>query len=131
MNREKYVALSICVDVNRKVKKRNGRIDGLLKKLEKLANRELNRHRPTQTDVNVMVRKLDQFDKLVDWGYTDKHLVTYCSALLLMLEPFNLKQINQILIDITDYFDRMINVPPGCYWSGEVTYKKWRRVWDD
>lgn len=100
----------------------NGRLRGLLGRLEKEANRNISKL-PflNNSDIKICVDRIMAFEKEVGWDKNDKkHVLTFANFLLGVLDdaPPEFDRIIAILREVVDYFERVGTVPAPCYWGG-------------
>ena len=117
------------------VKKKNGRLNGLLEKLAKEANNELDRiYGLNRVEIDEIGKNIYEFAVSTGWLGKQRHLCTIVSFCLAMLDQSEFKynqRITGILNEIYDYFDRVGKAPYQCNWAGSLAMEKWLKVTGD
>ena len=107
-----------------------GRINSLIRSAEKKAIRRLDRTRSLNKAEMVIVRdKFKKFERLTRWDTRPRHLISYISAVLAILDGKGYNDIELSLVDVIDFFERHKKINPACFWSGDIVKKKWDKVW--
>jgi len=133
-NIKRQAELSLCVSIYHivKGKAKNGRLKNLCKRLMKEAVRELSKMPElTKEDIKTMQKAIEKYQSLTGWGRIEKHILTYISGIADMLEGGEFQRIQEVLVDILDYFERDDNAPVACFWSGGLSAEKWNEAWRD
>jgi hypothetical protein len=118
---DKIKRYAFCIALEQHSIRHNGRLDGLLKKLRKEAERNLAlMPRLSSIEAKRCTDDIMQFIDKAGWNRKDtKHAVTWANFVLAILEdaPKEFDRIVSILREIVDYFERAKTVPAPCYWS--------------
>jgi len=106
------------------------RIYGLANNASKKAYKEIKK-KPllNKKETEIVQQKFKKFEKLTKWDTNPRHLISYVSALLEIIEHTNWSEMKDDLVEIIDFFERKNKIPPGCFWSGKVTKQKWDESW--
>lgn len=107
-----------------------GRMTALTDRLEKCAGDHLNfaaaflpNHR-----LNEIIRATAKFHENTGWEGKRRHICTYASLCLDLIEGLPYVKIKDILVDIVDYYDRAGDFPPASGWSGALAADKFRAI---
>jgi len=109
----------------------NGRFKNLCARLQKETKKDLNKIMFPKVQISKMTDKLEEFMKAAGWYKSEKHIMTYLSFCLAMIEnsefEYNFKIIDT-LNDIVEYLERGGYMPAPCMWAGDVAAKKWEKI---
>ena len=126
------LALTISIPDFTTCRERNGRIEGLYKKLISVTTKELERlPKASRLDVIRIDSLLDEFNKASKWEGKSRHACTLASFCLDIIEKSTSRhnpKIIEILNGIVDYYERKGKVPAPAFWSGSVAADKWNRI---
>jgi hypothetical protein len=118
---EKIKRYAFCIALEQHSIREQGRLNGLLIKLRKEAERNLSTMPPlSQHQARQCMADIESFIDRAGWNRKDtKHCVTWANFVLAILEdaPKEFDRIISILKEIVDYFERKKTVPAPCYWS--------------
>ena len=107
-----------------------GRIKGLLKQLSKAAAKRLdNKPKISKKLSELCYEKIVIFSKKLKWDSRERHILTYISSLAIITENRKYKEINEIFVEILDYYERVDLAKASCFWPGEIAKKTWDDVW--
>ena len=108
-----------------------GRIRGLLARLAKISQKELNSFPEIpKREYEMIVERVARWGELT-WGKKKVHAVSMISFALGMIENSDYeypKRLIETMTDIIDYYDRAGRAPGICYYSGSVAADKWAIV---
>lgn len=111
---------------------KQGRLRGLNHKIIKQVDSILRTlPRTGYLDMLNISEKIFEFAKETGWEKKEKHVVTFASFALEMIErsPFEYPdKITEYLNDLVDYFERAGRVNTAPMWAGGVAYEKWEQI---
>jgi len=126
------LALTISIPDFTNCRERNGRIEGLYKKLIAVVTKELELlPKASRLDVLRIDNLLNEFNKESKWEGKSRHACTLASFCLDIIEKSTSRhnpKITEILNEIVHYYDRKGKVPAPSFWSGIVAANKWNRI---
>ena len=73
----------------------------------------------------------DKFNKTVQWSERPRHVITYISAISTFIKDRDYEKVNNLMIEIVDFYERVGKVPPACYWSAADAEKIWEGSFND
>jgi hypothetical protein len=119
--KKKTQCYAFCIALELHTIRKAGRLDGLLKRLRKEAERNLAlMPRLSILESEACTQDIMGFIDRAGWNRKDtKHVVTWANFILAILEdaPKDFDRIVKILREIVIYFERDRTVPAPCYWS--------------
>lgn len=109
-----------------------GRLHGLnLKIIEQVDNILSQMPRTGYMDMELISRKIFEFATVTGWERKQKHVATFASFALEMIEnsPFTYPdKITDLLNDLIDYFERAGRITTAPFFAGGVAYEKWNQI---
>jgi len=108
-----------------------GRIRGLLVRLAKQSQKELNAlPEVSKHEYEMIIDRVADWGEMT-WGHKKVHAVSMISFALGMIEDSDFKypaRLIETLTDIVDYYDRAGKAPALCMVSGVVAADKWKII---
>ena len=117
-----------------KGKLKPGRLRGLFQKLQYETAKDLHRIVGVTSSMQFETANLlEKFMYSTGWYNKSKHIMTFLSFLLSMIEnsesKFNPK-ITETLNNIVEYFEAGGEARVQCFWAGDLAAQKWRALFD-
>jgi hypothetical protein len=120
-HRKKTQCYAFCIALELHTIRKAGRLDGLLKKLRKEAEKNLSlMPRLSNLEAESCTADIMSFIARAGWDRKDtKHIVTWSNFILAILDdaPPEFTRIIATLKEIVGYYERKATVPAPCYWS--------------
>ncbi len=118
-----------------KGKLKPGRLKSLFEKLQAETARDLHRIVGVTSAMQVeTANTLEKFMYATGWYNKSKHIMTFLSFLLAMIEnsesEFNPK-ITDTLNKIVEYFEAAGEARVSCCWAGDVAARKWSALYEE
>jgi len=124
-----HADLTLIISLEQIINVGNGRLNRLIKQAVKEALKEADKLQLPPRSENKTI--LDMFEKLkkeTGWNNGARHPLTFINFCLMILEKYKYQKINDILVEIMDFFERAGNAPQPCFWAALIAYEKWERI---
>lgn len=110
-----------------------GRLKNLFQKLQVETARDLHRIIGVNSAMQVeTANRLEEFMHSTGWYNKSKHIMTFLSFLLAMIENSESKfspKITDTLNKIVEYFEAGGEARIQCFWAGDVAARKWEALY--
>lgn len=108
---------------------RPGRMRGLIKRLGREVDRELMRLPVIPKErFERVAAKLQEWERESGWAGKGKHICTYASFCLDLIDARPWPKVKAVLVDIIDHYDRVGAMPAACCWSGALARERFEEV---
>lgn len=110
---------------------KKGRLIGKLERLEKLADKELDRHNISKSTEVRIKSAIVKFTEESGWQKKQLSIGTFISFILAVVDESENKfndNILETISEIFDYFERKEQFRTLCYSAGAVACGKWNRI---
>ena len=103
-----------------------GRLHGRLLKLQNEVDSMLSRMPPPTPEQNRAIYKIvSNFGYLSGWEGKERHIITVISFVMALVNDEKWDKINDLLVDIHDYYERVGDTNQLCYIGGNIAAEKW------